>query len=715
MDPGRNVHSVSETQELTVSRTPEPRQRQGFAQSPWPAVVVAVLLGGASPVLSKYLLRTVSVESLLIWRYTLSLLVLLPVIRWGAGRRRMSERPAQARPFAYFSLACVAILGSGVGAVLFTSSLAYAPAAVSNSLSKAGPLLVAFLAYLLLNEAVSLGTISLLVAMLLAAGLLGAGEASGPLTRAPIPMLGAVLAVAAGLTRALAEVAAKSSLSVWPAVNVAAVRFLGGAVIAAVLGLARPGTLGLLPQTPEQWLALLTLSWLCTALPIALYYRGVARLPVHIVTGVRTSGAVVTAVISRVTLGESLNILHWLGIGSLLLAAYAMASLPTQPARPRAKRRGPVRSLLHFVTMVVAGSVLLTGLLQAWQLQALMQRQVQATLGRAAALVGEVVGLGDALPRSALRSFTQRAVEEHISTPGYTAEFVYIVVTDASGNPVAWAFRRGYGWDGTPEHEKALRLVRGGPEALGRHDLLPAHVTVYGDGTHVGDLYIGYRASIAWWPLLAVLARTGALAAVLALAAAAGVSRAVRGALGSLAAVVTEVHERAVVAAEDSRSSPSVTQGQLFASLEDWLREEHVVLPYDRRPRVVALARAPGDIQEWLGVALAALAESDGSLAGTAKGWLVAQWGGDVLEVDDPTRAYLWAAALPGDKLLAAVDGDWESLADVIDRATAWLEEQGPHPGGMILATQDFAGLAAERLTLEQADEGLYRVEDNAS
>jgi len=705
------------------------RTSQWATASPWPAVVFAVLLGGASPVLSKYLLRTLSVEALLTWRYWLSLLVLLPLLVWP---RRQARSPSAARAgprpsgLSYFSLACVAILGSGVGALLFTSSLQFAPAAVSNALSKTGPLFVAFLAYLLLDESVSLGSIGLLVAMLLAAGLLGAGEVAQPLAAAPLPLLGVVLAVAAGLTRAIAQVAAKSSLTVWPATSVAAARFLGGAVLAMALGLARPGTLTTMPSGASQWLALLTLAWLCTALPVALYYWGMARLRVHVASGVRTTGAVVTAIASWAALGEKLNVYHLLGIGALLLAAYAMASLPEQPDETRRRTRpGPVRAMLQFVTLIVAASVLATGLLQAWQLHTLLQRQVQATLGRTAALMGEVVALGDSMPRAALRKLVQRVVDERISTPGYTAEFAYLVVTDAGGAPVAWAFRSDYpvGWDARPDYEKARALAHG--ETLGgpARNLVPAHVTVVSDGVKVGDLYVGYRASVAWWPLFAVLARTGLLAALLAVLSAMAVSRVVRAALGPLAAVAASL--RSQVEADgpgDDRqvASSSPDLDAAGEALLEWLASGQVLLPgVGPGACVVCCVRGPEGDARWPCGALAELAEQEGRLAGVARGWLVARWGEGGLELDDPLRAFVWAAELPALAALLSVPqgGDWSGVLEDLARAEEYLQQVRGHEGlgdassgGLVLATAGFVEAAGEHLSAERVAEDLYLV-----
>jgi drug/metabolite transporter (DMT)-like permease len=681
--------------------------------SPWVAVAVALALGGASPVLSKYLLRTFTLESLLVWRYSLSLIVLVPAVKWRIDTGRNRGGGPSASVGRYASLACVGILGSGVGAVLFTSSLQYAPAAVSNALSKSGPLFVAFLAHLLLNESVSIGTVGLLVAMLLGAGLLGAGEVSQPMSGTPIPLLGALLAVMAGLVRAGSEVAAKSSLASWPAANVAAARFLGGAVLAAVLGLCHPASLSHGPHTTAEWVALLVLAWFCTSLPVALYYWGMGRVPVHIAAGVRPSGAVVTAVISWAALGEALNILHLLGIGALLLAAFAMASMPTQRGtRPRA-RPGPVRSLLQLVSLIVGVSVLVTGLLQAWQLQALMQKQVQATLGRTAALIGEVVALKDRVQGPVLRDFLDRLVDEQISTPGYTAEFACVVIADAAGVPVAWAFRKEKGWDITPEYEKAAVIARRGLEALGRQDLIPTRVRVYSQGKHVGDLYVGYHASIAWWPLLAVLARSGALGLVMALVAAIAVLGLVRRALGPLAAFAAQLREQAEAVQNQDMATAAKKEAMPDAAIARWLESGATVLPYDDHPRVIACAKAPQRVHEWLVGVMAALSENEGTVAGVARGWIVAAWGTEVVEVDDPKWACLWVFSLPaGPRILAVIQDDWEELLSTLQTAEERLAALDPAgPRNVVLATEHFVEIAGEYITTCGAGNRLYCVE----
>lgn len=681
--------------------------KPAVVSSPWARIAIAVTLGGVSPVLAKYLLRSMSLEGLLIWRYGLSVAFLLPLVTANFRPRRRSPGVARVPPITYASLACVAVLGSGVGAVLFTASLKYAPAAVSNGLSKAGPLFVAFLAHLLLNESVTVGALGLLVAMLLGAGMLSAGEAAGA-APAAIPLLGATLAGAAGLTRAVAEVAAKSALTSWSPFLVAAARFAGGAVIAAGLGLARPDALHSLPSSASEWIALFALAWLCTALPVALYYSAVARLPVHVATGVRTTGAAVTAVVSWVALAEALNVYHLVGIAALLLAAYAMASLPLRPAVPRRPAsRGLVRPMLQFVAIVVAASVLITGFLQAWQLQALLRRQIQSTLARTAALIGELVAVGEPVPPTALADFARRVVRETIDTPGYTAEFAYIVIGDAGGLPVAWAFRdAGHGEAGRLRAQDILRR-RGGPP---NHDLVPAHVIVRSHGLHVADVYIGYRASIAWGPLLAIIARTTLLAAVLALVASVMAASLVRSALAPIAA------EAARLRSELLRVSPSGSAGleQIAATaLAEWLESGRTVILSAPPHAAVCWAQpaAPASAASWLAEAIGQLDETDGTIAGAADGWLLCAWGGQRMEEDDPIRAWMWAASLPpGPRLLTVVHGGYEEAVASLRRLYDKLADAQSR-GASILADGRYASAVAGRhLHLTRIAEDLYAV-----
>ncbi|MCX7599564.1 MAG: DMT family transporter, partial [Armatimonadetes bacterium] len=415
--------------------------RGRLPEAPVAAVVLAAMMTGAAPVLTKFILRHLNVESVLIWRYLLALLPVALVAAVRAPRiQQMPIAPRKLSLMSHTSLAVVAIFGSGASALLFTGSLLYAPAAVSNALSKAGPLLVAFLAYVWLQEPVSLGSLSMVAAMLLAAGLLGAGEFSASTAVSGHAAAGVGMAVAAGLMRASSEVAAKAALATWQPVAVASARFLGGVVLAAGAAVLRRQPL-IFPEGLAEWTALLALASVCTALPIWLYYSGMAKLPVHHAAGLRTAGTAVTAIASWLVLGERLGSLHLLGLGALLLAAYAMAHMPAEGAARRAPLPRLSGKLVSFVAAVVAASILLAGALQACQLHALLTREVEASLSRAAALIGHVVSIQQ-VPAPVLRRYFDSLVREQMSGPGYRAEFSYIILADQAGVPLAWAFRR---------------------------------------------------------------------------------------------------------------------------------------------------------------------------------------------------------------------------------------------------------------------------------
>ena len=686
--------------------------RETTAISPaWAYLAAAIALGGLSPVIAKSLLAHMPLEALLVWRYALAAAA---VAAAGALMPQRIAPRGRPRAASMFALAVVAILGSGVGAFLFTSSLLYAPAAVSNAVSKTGPLFVAFLAYAVLQEQVSLGAASLLAAMLLAAGLLSAGEMRAGEGEAMLPLLGAALAASAGLTRAVAEVAAKAALAEWPPAAVAAARFGGGVLVAAVAVAVRGGGFAL-PASAADWWLLVFLAVVATAVPLVLYYRAMQALPVHVVAGVRTTAPVVTAIASWALLGERLNLLHWLGIGALLLAAYAMGSIP--PARRRAGRMASLSaSLVRFVAAVVVVAVLVAGALQAWQLQGLLRRQTRAAVGRSAALIGELLAVSPPAPQPLLRGYLERVVSERLTTPGYVVEFGYLVAVDANNTPLAWAFAPGQRWPPLSPARLASLVVSYGPRALGRRDLLPATVVVSEGGQTVGKLYAGYRASVAVGPFLSVAARTAVLAGVMAALAALAAAGLVKSALGPLAQAASDLLEQARSAtvagpAPSSAGSAAVSpmtaaDGAAASALAEWLRSRMTVLPVGLTINAAAAARAPADgLAEWVVAAADAAEETEGILCGAVDGWLICCWGVREAEEDDCLRAYAWAELIGAP---IAVVSAGESALDALRRAVADLSDQSTDRP-LILATDAFAR-ACGRLQFRPGPRGFLEV-----
>jgi drug/metabolite transporter (DMT)-like permease len=669
-----------------------------------------VTLGGVSPVLTKYLLATMPMESLLAWRYGLALAALVPAWACWTRQRRGLGLPAARKGWAYGRLVASGILGSGVGAFLFTASLQHVPAAVSHGLSKSGVLLVAFVVYVLAQEPVSLGTVGLVGALVMAAGLLSAGEA-GWRAGAGAWQAGVLLAGGAGLVRAFGELAGQGALQVWPPLVVVGARLLAGAALALVVAAVRPGAQVAVPATWKDWLVLLALAWLGTALPLLVSYQALGRLPWRVWAAVRSAAPSLTALLAWVGLGETLRVWQVLGLVALLLVAYAMACAPGLGKRPM-RAAGLSRPLLRFVALMVGGVVLLTGLLQAWQLALLLRKQIDATLGRSAALIGELLTLHPRLPLPLLRAYLARLAEEEISTPGYTAAFVYLVATDARGMVMGWGFRPQEPWPPLAASELARLLACQGPAAAGRKDLLSVHVAVTAQGTRVAELYVGYRASIRWAPLVAVVGRSAVLAAVMALVAAASAASLVRGALGAVAVAAARLRAGSEGARHRASSPALPAEAQLVA---EWLAGRVVVLPREPWDGVKACAYlgglAPAQLSLCAAAALSSARQLEGTVAGAVDGWLVCGWGRLGGEVDDPLRAYLWVLSLPAPvSLLAGAEDSWDELQGKLAPLGALLPaESDAQRERQIFATPAFAQ-AAHRLLCELTPTGLYLV-----
>ena len=689
-------------------------------------VVFTAALTGAAPVLTKYLLKTtaspLSPATILTWRYLLALLLVGP-LAFFAPRRLGDKPPASQRTLASkLCLGVGAIFGSGIAALLFTVSLLHAPAAVTNGLSRAGPLFVAFMAYVWLQEDVSFGSISMVAAMLIAAAMLSTGQSEGAEGAGAEPLLlGAGLAVAAGILRATSEVAAKAALNAWHPSHVAAARFGGGAILAIAYALVSHsrGEL-LIPTTLQHWGILLVLAWVCTALPIVVYYSAVRSLPIHLAVGLRTSGTAVTALLSWIALSERLAPVHILGLAALLLVAYAMAHLPSEAPRrvPRMTRLSS--RLVTFVAAVVAIAVMLTGALQAWQLYGVVSSQTEASLARAAVFVSHLVALQPQVPASVTESYFDRLVRDEISGGGYPAEFSYIVLANDEGVPQAWAFRPDDWPQGMRSH-MAQTLAREGPDAFRRPALLPVHfpfVTPTGTRMH---LYAGYRAGLLWGRLASLALRTILLAALLALVAAYVAGALVRGALAPLAGMSAEL--RREISESHAPGLPPTGEPSpadaanlaLLAGMADLLTDHATALPDLAPPPDAVLAAltppdaldSPTELQLWLNDAILLAAELDGAVVGIWRGSLLVAWGLGESEEDDPLRAYAWCLGVAASEGMLLAGEDWDR---VLREDLAPAPGSTPAEGFPLHATAGLMHRAAARLQGEPVDNNLWLI-----
>ena len=272
-------------------------------------------------------------------RAALAVLLLLP---FGFPHRTRQGPPPDRR--AWITLILVGAFGSGVGALLFTAAVDLASAGVVTAISKTAPIFVALFSYFTLRERVTYLRLLLIGVMVAADVLIVAGELtfSGQLVSARL--LGDLLALGAGMTRAAAEILGKSALRRFQPSTVALWRFGVGLIIAAGVSAGTGGWGSLQGLDAGGWGILLALAWVSTALYMALYYRGLSEIPAHVAVSLRLLGAIVTVIVSWFVLGEALTPYHIAGIAVLLSGAYLLVLRSAQPAAPprRAARAPPL-------------------------------------------------------------------------------------------------------------------------------------------------------------------------------------------------------------------------------------------------------------------------------------------------------------------------------------------------------------------------------------
>ncbi len=548
---------------------------------PYVLVIAGAAAGGVAPAVTKLLLQQMPMAALLTARYGIAAAVLTAAAAAARPRLRGEGRAP------VISLIAVAALASGAGAFAFTASLYSVPAAVSNALSKAGPVFVAVLAQALLLERVGAATWGLLAAMVVASSILTARGTAGP--AAGIFAGGVLLALAAGLLRALGEVSAKSALSGYSPTAVTWVRLAGGAGIAAAVAGATGDLRTLGSLAPGQWLLLAILGGPCTAGAIWLYYTGAARCPIHIAAGLRTIGVISTAFASWAMLGEGLAAAQWLGIGSLIAAAYALATAAPVARRPVSLT--PLQKLTLGVAAGAALAVLASGGLLAVQLRAGAMAQMERTVRHTAALVAEVIRASPRPNRILLQRYFKQLVSMR---QGEGPAFAYVVLTDADGNPIAWAFDQKVAAGPGAKAAQMARDVAYGSLRLPR--------AVVRARAHISSEGVNYVLHAGLWlewlvrPLATLVLRTLLVAAAVAVGAGAIAWWAARAAAGPLAAGAAEVLARVDAAERGAMASLAQAIGVIASG--PWRSRAAsgaaVLLAGDAAEIARALAGAPG-------------------------------------------------------------------------------------------------------------------------
>jgi len=480
------------------------RQSARVNLSPYAFVLAGVVLAGLSPVLTKLLLlQNVAAEGIVAARYLLAVLLLAPI---GLPNQRREDAPPPDRR-AWLTLVLVGVLGSGLGALLFTHALDLSSAGVVNSISKTAPIFVALFAYFTLRERVTHLRFLLVVVMVSAVVLIGAGELTFSGELVSTRLLGDALALAAGLMRAGAEILGKSALRRFRASTVALWRFGIGLAVTGVVALATGGWESLGGLSLRGWLILLALGGVSTSLSMVLYYRGLRDIPAHVAVSLKLLGAVVTVIVSWFVLGEALTPYHMAGIGVLISGAYLLVMRSAQEPRDAAPLRRPGARLWagirpRFIALVIAlvvGSVTVVWYLSMRHSSRLLSQQVQLTMGEIGAILVDYGGLEERPSWQSYQQYLKRVIGHRVSGEMYSLEVVYAAALDERGNIGAFAISdrlklvdsRGmtYAPGDRPAQQRFLAEMDAG-EAR-RHGLMTATINRMSGGRRVGTIKLG--------------------------------------------------------------------------------------------------------------------------------------------------------------------------------------------------------------------------------
>lgn len=499
---------------------------------PYAFVLGGVTLGALSPVFTKLLLlQDVDGPMIVASRYLLTVLFLAP---FGLPHRRVvNATPPDAR--AWLTLFLVGALGSGVGALLFTAAVDLASAGVVNAISKTAPIFVALFAYFTLRERVTHLRLLLVAIMVAANVLIVAGELTFTGELRSVRILGNLLALGAGLTRAAAEILGKSALQRFSPSTVAFWRFGVGMIVAGAVALGTGGQASIIGLSFSGWAILLALAGISTALYMTLYYRGLAQIPAHIAVTLKLVGAVVTVIVSWIVLAETLTPYHVAGIGVLISGAYllVMRTADPEPAGAGRERRASrpwtrLRPrLVVLVLLLVIGSVSVVWYLSVRHSVHLVRQQVQLGVGEVAAILVEFGGLEERPSWQAYEQYLQRVVGHRVEGDLYAMQIVYVAALDARGNIGAFAVSPDLRLVGEARQPMIVqdraamqRLLVEMDQHAARHGVITATAELVSEGRLVGSLKMGYRREMARGMVGEIVGRSAIAAiAVLLLAA----------------------------------------------------------------------------------------------------------------------------------------------------------------------------------------------------
>lgn len=511
---------------------------------PYAYVLGGVMLGGLSPVFTKLLLlQDVEGSTIVAARYFLTVIFLLP---FGLPHKRPAEDAPKPNRRAWVTPFLVGAFGSGLGALMFTAAVDMASAGVVNAISKTAPIFVALFAYFTLRERVTHLRFLLVAVMVAADVLIVAGELtfSGQLVSARL--IGDLLALGAGLTRAIAEVLGKSALRQFRASTVALWRFGVGLLVAGVVSVGTGGWSSLLTMSLQGWGVLFLLAGVSTALYMALYYRGLAEIPAHVAVSLKLLGAVVTVIVSWIVLSEVLTPYHIAGIAVLISGAYLLVMRSAHPEaeedaqRPALPTRRPWARLrprlVGLVILLVIMSVGVVWYLSVRHSVQLLRQQVQLTVGEIAAVLVEFGGLEERPSWQSYEQYLRRVVGHRVEGDLYALEVVYVAALDPRGNIGAYAVSPelqivdASGRELQVRDRAAMqRLLAEMDERASAHGLITATAQLELDGRRIGSLKMGCRREIVEGMVGEIVGRSAVAAIAVVLLSAAIAALAVGG------------------------------------------------------------------------------------------------------------------------------------------------------------------------------------------
>lgn len=725
---------------------------------PYLYLATGVVLQGLSPVLTKLLLTDLSPSAVVAARYLIAVVFLLPF-----GWRQLPPEEAVSRPRRrdWVALFLVGALGSGVASLLFTHAIEMTSAGIANALSKTAPIFVALFAYLTLRERITSARLLLVLVMVGADILIGAGELRlGGI--AGVRLYGDLLALGAGVLRAMAEVLGKASLRRFLPATVALWRFGVGLAVTGAIALGTGDYRGLQALDGRAWLLLLALGGLCTSLSMGLYYRGLRDIPAHVAVSLRLTSAVVTAILSWLVLGEGLNVLHIAGIVLLVGGSYLIVMRATRHEAPVAVAREPEPALALTATLrgrvavllaaMVTITVLASTALSVAHNRAVVYEQARLTMVETATVILQLRGVAQPPSPETYRQYLDRIVRHRFSERFYSLEILYVVVEDGAGNLVAFAKRdelaltdpqgQPMARSDTVAGLRLLELVRSG-ELARTQDIVPLTAELVKNGSVAGVVRMGCRRSIAYRPATEIALRNLTLAVLLVLVGIAVSSHLIghlSRPLERLAAVARRIAAGELDAPLISAGSAEVESlGFSVGQMVDRLRTGQLLEEALWRqvlsaghgtespfPGHVALLVRPGGgpaeaLQHNLTRLLVTLPRHEGQLVHAGPGQVLIAFGGEASEQDDALRATVaameWLGEVdettqPAALALVAEVLPGTTVTDLLERLAGLLSTlSGAMSSPAVLLTPQARAQVAAYVPVEEVPgSDLYRV-----